>query len=446
MIAFLGGLLLAALLALAGVGSINSGTVDLTQTGGRLSGTYGNANELGFAAALGVPIALGYRSLAGGRNGLLLLLGALAVLGTTIVLTFSRGAVITVAAGILAVLLLEARGSRRRIGLTLAGACACAIAGAALYAIFETERKDVSFEPVSPALRGLSQRDLSGWDSRALGPIPSGPSAPFNGDGAIAVRSGRARQGISYRWGEAASGGTYLVRLRARSPHGSVRLRYALGDADHVERALRTATVGPAWQPLSLRWRPRLRSPHATFYAWRQGGAATFEIGDVRISGGREPGALDIALPGRLEGSAYDRMRSEADRSESRYIESRVDAARLAFDAFKSEPVRGIGWSSFPDYAAAHLRYGQLATHDQYLAIAAELGVVGVLLLALFVAAIGAGWRQVGRGPAEIAAIGVLVAAGAGMVFVEALPTPQLSIPIALAAAVVCAQGRRAPT
>jgi len=73
------------------------------------------------------------------------------------------------------------------------------------------------------------------------------------------------------------------------------------------------------------------------------------------------------------------------------------------------------------------------------------LGIVGVLLLGLLIAAVLIGIRGVGSGRPEAAAIGVLAASTAGLVFVEALPVPQLSIPIALAAAIVCARRRGAP-
>ena len=441
----LAGLLLASLLALLGVGSLNSQTVDLTETGGRLSGTFGNANELGFAAALGIPIALAYRSL-GGRPGRLLFGGGIVLLGVTIVLTYSRAAVIAAAVGVVVVLLLESRGSRRRIAAIVGAAVACALAAIVLYNVFETERKEVSFTQVSPALRGLDARDVTGWDSRALGPIPRGPSSPANRDGAIAVPSREGGEGISYRWGEAGTGNLYVLRLRARAPRDPVELRYALGDAGRDPERSGLAPIGRDWTTVTLRWRPKVPAPHATFYAWQEDADATFELAGVTISSPAGGNSDVIALPERLEGSIYDRLTGRADRSERRYIESRLDAAELSLDAFREKPIWGIGWSSFPDYSATHLDYGELAVHDQYLAVLAELGLVGVALFALFVAAIARGAWTVRRGTPETAAIGLLLSAAAGMVFVEALPTPQLSIAIALAAAIVCGQGRRAPT
>jgi O-antigen ligase len=168
-------------------------------------------------------------------------------------------------------------------------------------------------------------------------------------------------------------------------------------------------------------------------------------VADARlVTTDNEQNSRVIRVPWRLEGSLYDRLASSANRAEERYLRSRLDAANLTIDAFASEPLSGIGWATFPAYAATHLDYGVLAAHNEYLAFAAELGIVGLLLLGLLVAAIVIGIRQSGSGRPEAAAIGALAAAATGLVFVEALPVPQLSIPIAIAAAVVCA-GRRSP-
>ena len=151
--ATLAGLVLAAALALAGVGTLNSGAGKLTQTGGRLSAIFGNANETGFAAALGIPIALAYHS-AAGRAGRIATVAAILILGATLILTYSRGAIIAAAIGILALALWQARGSRRRIVVILIGASAGVIVAAALYTLFERERRDVSFTAVSPSPQG----------------------------------------------------------------------------------------------------------------------------------------------------------------------------------------------------------------------------------------------------------------------------------------------------
>ena len=170
LLAALAGLTLAAGLALAGVGAINSATVDLTDTGGRLSGAYGNANELALALALGIPVALAYFSTAGGRLRLLLA-GSVAILAATLLLTYSRGGIIAAAVGVVVLGLWEARGSRKRVALILTGAVLAAGLAGALYSVFKERRESASFAAVPAGLEALSQRDVSGWDARGLGPI-----------------------------------------------------------------------------------------------------------------------------------------------------------------------------------------------------------------------------------------------------------------------------------
>jgi O-Antigen ligase len=442
MAATLGGLVLAASLALLGVGSLNSGTIDLTQTGGRLSGTFGNANELGFAAALGLPIALAYVSVPR-RVPQIAAAGSTLILVATLVLTYSRGAIIAAGVGAIALALWQAKGSRRRVAIVLAAAAAGVLIAGALYAVFERERQDVSFDSVPPAFQALDQRDLSGWDSRALGPVPNGPSELSNRGSAIVVGADRAGEGASFRWGEASDDGTYTLRFRARADRDGLPFSYSLGDRPQARGPVAAGELDRRWREFRLEWSPGQRSAHATLYLWLRAAPASVSLSDAEVIA-REPGgpARLVAIPASLDGSLYDRLDSEATREEGRYIDSRLDAADLAFRAFRAEPLRGIGWSTFPDYSEAHLDYGQLAAHNQYLAVAAELGIVGLVLFGMLIAAVVLGVRGSGSGRAEAAAIGVLCGTAAGLVFVEALPVPQLSITIAIAAAIVCARRR----
>jgi hypothetical protein len=86
-----------------------------------------------------------------------------------------------------------------------------------------------------------------------------------------------------------------------------------------------------------------------------------------------------MTIPMRLLG-LVDQEESFA-RLEDDYPCSR-DAARLALAAFWDQPIRGIGWERFPEYVPPHSDRGALASHDEYLRIAAELGLVGLLLSA----------------------------------------------------------------
>jgi O-Antigen ligase len=440
--ASLAGLTLAAGLALAGVGSLNSGTVDLTQTGGRLSGTYGNANELGLAAALGIPVAFAYLSVAG-RAARLWIALATAVLVLTLVLTFSRGGISAAGVGVLALALWRARGSRRRVVPILVGAGLAVAAAAVLYSTFEDRRESASFAAAPVALRPLSQRDASGWDARALGPIPNGPSTLADaGEEGIAVRGRRPGEGISFRWGEAAPGRTYVLSFSARGGAPSSRLDYALSDRAAGGGIVASTRIGPRPRTLSLLWRPHIHAPHASLFFWQPGRRARFAVSAVRVTerkGERVLGA--VVAPDHLDGSVYAHLSSSASKLEEHYVHSRLDAARLALRAFGSAPAQGIGWGTFPAYSAKRAGYGRLAAHDQYLLTAAELGLVGFAFLLLLVAAPAVGARRAPPGRSTAAAVGLLAAAAAGMVFVEALASPQLSIPIAMAAAVLCGGG-----
>jgi O-Antigen ligase len=437
LLAALAGVTAAAVLALAGVGAINSGTVDLTQTGGRLSGLYGNANELGLAAALGLPIAL---ALATTRAWLVrgLALAAAAVLLVTLGLTYSRGGILAAAAGILALALWEARGSRKRIAMILVVAVALAGAGAGLYSIFKEKREGASFEAVPQGLAGLDQRDLTGWDTRALGPVPRGGSDLRNTAGGLAVETSRPGQGASFGIGEANAGTTYVLHLRVRSLGGAGRLGYALGDRLRGAPAEGLASLGTDPRDVTLRWTPRRPAPHAALSIWNAGGGPGFVLGEVGLLETTGPGfSRAIRVPLTMRGSVYERLTGTANSSETRYVESRLEAAKLAWRAFRSDPIQGIGWSTFPTYSAEQLDFGRLAAHDQYLLVAAELGLIGIGFLALLLVAPVVGIRRALPGLATSAALGVLVTAAVGMVFVETLAAPQLAVPITIAAAVL---------
>lgn len=445
LLAALAGLTLAAGLALAGVGAINSSTVDLTDTGGRLSGTYGNANELGLAVALGVPVALAYLA-AAGRRMQLALVGSVAILVAALALTYSRGGIIAAAIGVLALGLWQARGSRRRLALIVAAAVLAVGVAGALYSFFEKRRENASFAAVPAGLEGLDQRDVSGWDARALGPIPAGPSQLANGGGGIVVRGRQSGEGVSFRWGEAEPGGTYALNLEASTARPGTRLDYALADRVGGGGVRGSALLDRRTRTLSLVWRPRMSAPHASLFLWLPGRPGSFAVSAARVTESKGDAVLGaVVAPDRLRGSVYAHLGSDGSKLEKRYVESRLDAARLALRAFRSAPIQGIGWSTFPDYSAERADYGRLAAHDEYLLIAAELGLIGLAFLALLVAAPVVAARGARPDHPTAAAIGLLATGAAGMFFVEALSSPQVSIPIALAAAVLCANRRPAP-
>jgi hypothetical protein len=236
-----------------------------------------------------------------------------------------------------------------------------------------------------------------------------------------------------------------VLRFRARAVGAGSRLDFALADRVAGGGAIRSVRLGPHWQSFSLSWRPRIRSPHAALFLWQPKARASFAVADVGVIA-YEPGdGLRLfAVPERLRGSVYDHLVSDSSQLEQRYVESRLDAARLALRAFGSAPIQGIGWSTFPDYSAERADYGRLAAHDQYLLIAAELGVIGLAFLTLLLTAAVIAVRHARPDRPTAAAIGLLAGGAAGMVFVETVASPQVSIPIALAAAVLCVNRRPA--
>lgn len=74
----------------------------------------------------------------------------------------------------------------------------------------------------------------------------------------------------------------------------------------------------------------------------------------------------------------------------------RMRVGKLAVRTIIEHPLRGIGLSTFPDYAQHSRTFGvYLATHDEYLRVAAEAGLA-TLLVFLVLLWLGAGRRQAG--------------------------------------------------
>jgi O-antigen ligase len=107
--------------------------------------------------------------------------------------------------------------------------------------------------------------------------------------------------------------------------------------------------------------------------------------------------------------------------------------------------LRGIGWERFPTYAARRSGVGPIATHDEYLRFAAELGVPGVAVLVLL--GISVLWALVKVWTRELAPAlaGTLLAAAICLGFANLLETPDASLAIATAAACVVAMSASRP-
>jgi len=63
-------------------------------------------------------------------------------------------------------------------------------------------------------------------------------------------------------------------------------------------------------------------------------------------------------------------------------IDNREDLWRAALDAFRASPLVGQGYGQFPQYAEGVRGLNPTVTHDTYLSVAAELGLMGLLAFA----------------------------------------------------------------
>jgi hypothetical protein len=105
---------------------------------------------------------------------------------------------------------------------------------------------------------------------------------------------------------------------------------------------------------------------------------------------------------------------------------AREHAARFAADVAVAHPFRGIGYGMFPSHAAKSPVLGlYIATHDDYLRLAAESGV---MTLVVFLALLWLGVR--GRRPGDLAVLrAVVVAYAVGLFFANQLANLVISMP-----------------
>lgn len=442
-IAVVAGSSLSAALALGGVTGLTEGTRNEATIQGRLAGPYGNPNYLGFALAFAVPALLAAYRLYTARARLLLL-AALGLVGLALLLTFSRGSLIAALAGAAVVLVLQR--SRGRERWRMVGGLVITLAVAALaYPVFSDLRREASRPDLDATLRAL---DLSGWDGRVQGLIASGPSTLVNpSPEVLEIQLSEPDQGVSRAIGTATAGGTYELRFEARTVSGSQRLSFGLEDNVLGNGpAARAVALDEQWRALRVSWSPSGYSPDARFYI---SGAATtvgFQIRNVVTTlhpqGGRP---LREPLSVRLQGSDYARLEAGLRKAEKRDIASRLAGIMLSWEAFASQPIRGIGWGRFNVLADARTEFGRLPTHNEYLRFLAELGAVGMLPLLLVVAVITAAVRRARRDALGLALLGMLITGGIGLLFINGLVASAVAMPLAFAAAAACARsGRRA--
>jgi O-antigen ligase len=425
----------------AAVGCLQALATDDTRSAlhgssGRLTGYYGNPNFLGFAGSLAVPVLLAFALRARGSRSLVWW-AALVGVGAAVALSYSRGALLGGAIGVIAVISLRRATLRERLRIALVSGLSFAALAGIGYPLYLRLRTHADFAPVAKA----GTPDRSGWDPRAQGLIPAGPSDISN-DGARVLRLSASRpgEGASLPLGRLTGGRDYEAAVTLSSPQ-TVGEQVGIGVEDNLlgaGPASGTALLRPKPRRLRLRWTPARAAANARLYVWLpRGGTALLSGADF----GRTA-TTSRALPLRLLGPTSIGASQAA--SESRYVRSREDAAGLALELFADNPLTGIGWQRFTAYSARDLHYGQLATHNEYLRFAAELGLPGlVFLLLAAVVVVGAALRA-GQGTDAVAATACVATAAVGLVFVNALEVPSIALPLAVSAAVLCVEaGRR---
>jgi peptidoglycan/LPS O-acetylase OafA/YrhL len=445
-LAVLAGAALEAVLALAGVDGLWSGTINSSSVQSRLAGTFGNPNALGIALAFAIPAGLAALPLQRPRLRLPAAL-TLALVSATIVLTLSRSAILAAAAGAAVVIVLAQPPRSRARRVAVGGLAAAAVAGAVAYPVYSDVRQQAESRPIDPTLRA---RDTSGWDATRLGMVQVGGAELANrARDELRVRTPRAGHGVSHAIGTAVANGRYDVSFDARSVSGTQRLDFGLQDGISLTgSATEQARISERWRRLHVRWKPTGKSPYARLSVWSTAPSTGFLLRDVRLAA-RPPGAAAASrstIDVRLKGSVYAQLLAQQRAEQKRDIASRRFAVDTSLSAFASQPLRGIGWGRFVDYSAAHGDYGRLPTHNEYLRILAELGAVGVLLLVLLGVVIARALWQGPRDEVGLAVLGMLVTGVVALTFINGLVAPYVTLPLGFAAALACARaGQRAP-
>ncbi|MFI9650064.1 O-antigen ligase family protein [Streptomyces sp. NPDC052040] len=136
--------------------------------------------------------------------------------------------------------------------------------------------------------------------------------------------------------------------------------------------------------------------------------------------------AVTVALPGTLDSVEGNLTGSRSSTELSANTEVRKRAALLAVRVALDHPLRGIGYAMFPEYARSSSGLGiYINTHNDFLRLAAECGLVALLLLVALL------WLGLGRRPAAghlvLQALGVAYAAG--LLFANALTDLVISTP-----------------
>jgi len=392
---------------------------------GRLAGHYGNPNMLGFAGSLAVPIFLTLAIRSSRRRAACLV--AVGILLVAIVVSYSRASLLGTGAGVIASISLAQTAMRRRLTVAVGGCLLCGVLVAVAYPVYEQLRTQADFGLASNAPY------RSGWDPSAQGFIGVGPSRLSNPQhGALRIAATRAGEGASLPLGDARARQRYLLTFVASAPLRGTELAYGLEDNQLGGGGpTRSVLLTPRPKRLAIAWTPTLDATEARVYFWLPSGGGATLLG---LSFGESLARLKplpVQLLGRTNTSASN---------ESRYIHSREDAAHLALDLFIQNPLTGIGWQQFTHYSMTSLHYGPLASHDEYLRYAAELGLPGLIFLVLIIATLAKSAIRIRPTDVRVAAVACLISGAVGLCFLNGLETPTISLPLFVSAALICAR------
>jgi O-antigen ligase len=434
------GALVGALLAIADIRSVHDVAMPVVQDPGRLTGPYRNPNYLAFAVGSAAPLLVGAVRYLGGVPRMLAAAALLLSVGT-VVASFSRAGVACTAVAMLISGGLSFRRRQTVVRVLAVGFAVLAVGGAVGIAAFERGRTEAD---LGEARRNAAAMDVSGWDGTARGPIPAGPSDLSNaGSSVLSIASDKAGEGVSIPIGPLVPGRHYALSFRGSSPSQFLPIRFRLRDDMTTDGGTEgQGGLSATWRRFTITWRPKRRPRQSRFYVWQSAGPSRIYLSSpvlTRPDGTRE--TLDV----RLRGSVLSKMPAVYSDDVSSSLESRREALELSLRAFWSSPVLGIGWQRFPHYAAPRATFGALATHNEYLRVLAELGLIGVLALAGAALAVASGVRAIWAHEDRAGPLGALVAGAFGLLFVNAFVTPPAMLPFAAAlAAVVATQPRRA--
>lgn len=435
------GVLAGAALAAADVRDLHAAVYAASDSVGRLEGVYGNPNFLGFAIALALPaVIVGVVRLRGPRRWVALL--ATAALIVMLLETFSRGSLLAAAFGAPVALWLALRRRPPRRVAVIAGLVVPIVAAAVILSPhYRDQREQANFGPAATTKQAATKQagPPGDWSSTAAGPITVAGAVlgnpPPRGMVVVPDRSGQGVHGtIGRAQSDARAGLRFSVLAQTRAPvHWRV---------DGPTRPVARGTVVVDQTPQVVRAAfPAHRGERYRAFFWIDRVVA-FAVLDMTLSE-RRPGEATTTRPVStvLPDPSPDTAALEAD-----YNRSRWSAARLALAAWTDHPLRGTGLGRFPAYAAAHDRFGPIPTHNTYLQVLAELGLLGALLLAAAIAVVVLSLRG-GRSPAPLRAVlvGTITAGAVNLLFINGLAAPGTAMPLILALGFAAAWAGPAP-